>query len=563
MVDDTQSPLPVSIQQQLQHPAVAATTILVVRPPTTTTTTTTTVARRTKRGGVSTISTNVHPARSLLSRIVFQVLLLFFLAFIMIPSSSSSWMMLSSGRVVLLARAFSVTSPATTMKTTTMAKLYFGGSHHHHHHHWRPKKQTVRCFQAATAYGAPPDDGDYDPLTDPVVVPKKETNKKRVVFLGTPEVAAETLTTLHAASRRSPPPPLDGGIAFEIVTVVTQPPRRGKRRNKLENSPVQRAAETLKLSVLTPEKANDPAFLDEIEALRPDLCITAAYGQYLPQKFLSCPTFGTVNIHPSLLPKYRGASPLQRALQHGDDQPLGVSVLYTVRKMDAGPIIAQQEYYCTNDDKNNGISENATILLPKLFAMGTSLLLDRLPDIFLGDITMTKGVTVQDESLATNAPLIDATEAELRPWQQNATTISNHIRAFSMWPQPYCYLQVGTRDVVKVKLLEARVVPNLAVEPTNVVAMASIDSTNNNNGSGGSKQQLQQQQQPAGLRLVCYDGSVLEIYKLCPATRNPCPARDFQNGYPNEIIRWVRPPPAADPATSSAGGVVAATTTIE
>jgi methionyl-tRNA formyltransferase len=554
---DTQRPLPVSIQQQLQHPAVAATP---------TTTRTTAAARRRRRGGVSTISINVHPARSLLSRIFDQVLLLFFLAFIMIPSSSS-WMMLGSRRVVLLARAFSVTAPETTRfptaataatatrKTKTIRKLYFGGSHYHHHH-WLPKKQTVRCFRAAAVAGAPPDGDGYDPLTDPVIVPKKETHKKRIVFLGTPEVAAETLTTLHAASRRSPPPPLDGGIAFEIVSVVTQPPRRGKRRGKLENSPVHRAAETLKLSVLTPEKANDPAFLDEIAALRPDLCITAAYGQYLPQRFLSCPKFGTVNIHPSLLPKYRGASPLQRALQQGDDQPLGVSVLYTVRKMDAGPIIAQEEYYCTTDD--NGISENATILLPKLFAVGTSLLLDRLPDIFLGDITMSKGVTVQDESLATNAPLIDANEAELRPWQQNATTMCNHIRAFSMWPQPYCYLQVGSRDMVKVKLLEARVVPNLAVEPTQVVAMAAIDTTNNKTGSGAK----QQQQQPSGLRLVCYDGSVLEIFKLCPATRNPCPARDFQNGYPNETIRWVRPtPPAVDPESNSAKGVVEATAT--
>lgn len=347
--------------------------------------------------------------------------------------------------------------------------------------------------------------------------------KKRIVFLGTPEVAAETLSTLFQQSK-SPE------SEFDITAVVTQPPRRGKRR-KLESSPVQRTAESLDIPVLSPEKANEKEFLDQLrDDIQPDLCITAAYGQYLPKRFLQTPKLGTVNIHPSLLPKWRGASPVQRSLEHGDN-PIGVSVLYTVSKMDAGPIIAQETYEC-NDE------ENATILLPKLFHIGTSLLLDRLSGIFNGDITFDTA-NPQDESKATNAALIHSSEAEVQPWQDSAETILNKMRGFSMWPQTFVYMQVGDREPIKVKLLNARL--DGTTTPTDLVE------------SGPTKS--------SGLRLVCYDGSVLEIIQLCPATRKPCPSRDFQNGYPGETIRWVRPPVVEDASKTSSESSISKSTT--
>ena len=104
--------------------------------------------------------------------------------------------------------------------------------------------------------------------------------------------------------------------------------------------------------MLTPEKATDPSFLDELESLKPDLCITAAYGCYLPKRFLSLPPLGTLNIHPSLLPLYRGASPVQRSLESGDEK-IGVSVLYTVKKMDAGPVLKKVQ---VEDDGVKGTS---------------------------------------------------------------------------------------------------------------------------------------------------------------------------------------------------------------
>ena len=133
--------------------------------------------------------------------------------------------------------------------------------------------------------------------------------------------------------------------------------------------------------------------------MRPDLCITAAYGQYLPKRFLATPTYGTVNIHPSLLPRWRGASPVQRSLEAGDD-PVGVSVLFTVSKMDAGPIISQKEEPV---DEN----ETATNVLPHLFNIGTDLLIDAMPDLVSGAITM-ETATAQDEDAVVAADMIDS-----------------------------------------------------------------------------------------------------------------------------------------------------------
>lgn len=160
--------------------------------------------------------------------------------------------------------------------------------------------------------------------------------KARILFLGTPEVAATSLERIVAESKKDDSP-------YEVVGVVTQPPKRRKRRGKEVPSPVGLAAEELEIPVLTPEKAKDDDFLTALEnEYKPDLCITAAYGQYLPKRFLKIPKLGTLNIHPSLLPKWRGASPVQRSLEAGDN-PVGVSVLFTVSKMDAGPIVKQVE----------------------------------------------------------------------------------------------------------------------------------------------------------------------------------------------------------------------------
>ncbi|CAJ1949600.1 unnamed protein product [Cylindrotheca closterium] len=331
--------------------------------------------------------------------------------------------------------------------------------------------------------------------------------KKRVVFLGTPEVAATSLKKLYEVSQ-------EDGSTFEIVSVITQPPKRRRRKGKLEPSPVGKVAEELELEVISPEKAKDVEFLDHLEnIIKPDLCITAAYGQYLPKRFLAAPTHGTVNIHPSLLPRWRGASPVQRSLEAGDN-PVGVTVLFTISKMDAGPVISQKEEMIDEND-------TATNVLPHLFDIGTELLVDAMPGLLSGKITMDSATT-QDEDSVVQAAMIRPEEAECKPWEESAATIHNKLRGFSMWPGAFVYLEVGEgMEAAKFKLLETRVLDETA-DATDAVL------------PGSSKKD--------GLRLVCSDGSVLEINRLQPATRKPMDALSFVNGLNGKTVRWVKTP---------------------
>ena len=346
-------------------------------------------------------------------------------------------------------------------------------------------------------------------------------SRKKIVFLGTPEVAATTLQTLYEASQKQ-----QQQHSFEISAVVSQPPKRQGRKKKLVQSPVAQLALELDLPLLTPEKANKKDFLDHLQNdIQPDLCITAAYGQYLPKRFLAAPALGTVNIHPSLLPRWRGASPVQRSLEAGDN-PVGVTVLYTVSAMDAGPIIAQQEYTCDEQ------TENASILLPLLFEKGTNMLLDNLPALFDQRMTMDTAQPQNDDH-AVAAPLIHSSEAELKPWQESARDMHNRMRGFSMWPQTFMYMQVYEdadsdepllEKPFKVKVLETRYLEEPAEEHTTVV-------------------QLGPHKKKDGMRVVCHDKSVLELIRVIKVGNNkPFMAKDLQNGYPGKVLRWVESP---------------------
>ncbi|KAJ1284819.1 hypothetical protein BS78_03G234700 [Paspalum vaginatum] len=216
------------------------------------------------------------------------------------------------------------------------------------------------------------------------------TGKKNLVFLGSPQVSASVLDTLLAASG-SP------DSAFQVAAVVTQPPAAKNRGRKLMPSAVAQLAldrgfpEEL---IFTPERPREESFLSDLKEVKPDVCITAAYGNILPQRFLDIPLCGTVNIHPSLLPLYRGAAPVQRALQDGVAET-GVSLAYTVRALDAGPVIACEMFSVDECIK-------APELLAILFDIGSKLLINELPSILDG--SAKEKAQPQDDSKATLAP---------------------------------------------------------------------------------------------------------------------------------------------------------------
>ncbi|KAG6720458.1 hypothetical protein I3842_03G063100 [Carya illinoinensis] len=252
--------------------------------------------------------------------------------------------------------------------------------------------------------------------------------KKPVVFLGSPQVSATVLDALLSASAAA-------DSLFEVAAIVTQPPSRRNRGKKVMPSPLALYALDRGFSselIFTPERAGEDIFLSNLKALEPELCITAAYGNILPSKFLNIPPLGTVNIHPSLLPLYRGAAPVQRALQDGVKET-GVSLAFTVRALDAGPIIS-----CGRLEIDNQIK--APDLLELLFSEGSKLLIHELPSILDGSARLK--AQPQDDSKATLAPKITPEESWLS-FDEEAPVLHNKVGQ-----EPELRLELLTRKMV-------------------------------------------------------------------------------------------------------------------
>eukprot|EP00752_Nemacystus_decipiens_P012677 g11230.t1 len=341
--------------------------------------------------------------------------------------------------------------------------------------------------------------------------------RKTVVFLGTPDIAASSLELLIQASRQGK------GGGFDVVRAVSNPPARTGRKKVLQASPVQALAERESIPVMTPATARDEDFLAELEGLEPDLCITAAYGQFLPRRFLDIPKFGTLNVHPSLLPLYRGASPVQRCLEAGDVET-GVTVAFTVLKMDAGPVVRQTVR------KLDG-SEKAPELLQELFVEGTTQLIDCLPGVW--DHTVRK--TPQDDSAAVKAAKISVQEARCCFKTSSAGTIHNKVRAFAGWPGTWAMFSWGKggsedSEPRKVKLI--------------TTAVGDASEAREGGQTPASKRKVVLRGN--ALELTCADGSVLKVLELQPLNKNVMSAKAFANGLQGEELSWVELEPVEE-----------------
>lgn len=253
----------------------------------------------------------------------------------------------------------------------------------------------------------------------------------KLVLLGSPSEIIKPFQQLIDDSKK---------LGVEIVAVVSQPARRVGRGKTIADPPFAAFAKEQGLKVLQPEKASNPEFLEELRNLEPDVMITAAYGQILNQEFLDIPTRATINIHPSLLPKYRGAIPVPASLLAGDKET-GVSILFTVKKLDAGNIILQESVSIAPE-------ETADVLMERLFALSGDILpkaLDLLTDPdFSG--------TPQDEALITHCKKIDKADG-LIDWSESAEKIFNQYRGLFPWPGSYTFLQGKKVNLEKVKMI--------------------------------------------------------------------------------------------------------------
>ncbi len=252
----------------------------------------------------------------------------------------------------------------------------------------------------------------------------------RIVFMGTPDFAVPCLEAL-----------VNSG--YNIVGVVTQPDKpAGRKQSELKAPPVKEVALSLGIkNILQPEKVKTPEFLESIRQLKPDLIVTAAYGRILTKAVLDVPGLGCINVHGSLLPKYRGAAPIQWALINGDTVT-GITTMFMDEGMDTGDILLKKEIEI-------GPDMNAAELFDKLKELGAQALLETLEALKNGTLTRTP----QDHSKAVNVPMMTK-EAGLINWNKSADDIHNLVRGTYPWPGAYTFYKGSRLKVLKTTVLK-------------------------------------------------------------------------------------------------------------
>ncbi len=245
----------------------------------------------------------------------------------------------------------------------------------------------------------------------------------KILFWGTPEFAVPTLKTLYEANH-------------EIVGVVTQPDRPKGRGRTLQLSPVKQYALEKELQVFQPEKASDPQFITELYQLRSDMFVVIAYGQILRQTVLEIPKWFCMNVHASLLPKYRGAAPINRSILNGDTET-GITTMKMDEGMDTGDMLLKRTVPIESDD-------DAVTLAEKLSKAGAELTLETLELLAIGKLNLTP----QNDAEATLAAKLKKEEGLIN-WRKNAEALHNQVRGFSPWPGAYTFYGSKRISVIK------------------------------------------------------------------------------------------------------------------
>ncbi|MCJ1976791.1 methionyl-tRNA formyltransferase [Lactococcus paracarnosus] len=261
----------------------------------------------------------------------------------------------------------------------------------------------------------------------------------KIIFMGTPAFSVPVLDGL-----------IDSG--YDILAVVTQPDRAVGRKKEIKMTPVKEAALQHQLPVYQPEKLSGSPEMAELMGLGADMIVTAAFGQFLPEKLLQSVKHA-VNVHASLLPKYRGGAPVHYAIINGDEQA-GVTIMEMVKKMDAGDMISQKAIPITDAD-------NVGTMFDKLSMVGRELLLATLPDYLAGKLSPEP----QDEDQVTFSPNI-APEAEKISWQSTARDVANQVRGMSPWPVAHTIWQGARFKLHDVSVVDGSGRPGQVIDRT-------------------------------------------------------------------------------------------------
>lgn len=299
----------------------------------------------------------------------------------------------------------------------------------------------------------------------------------RIVFMGTPDFAVGSLKKL-----------IEDG--HEIVGVFTQPDKPQGRKMVLTPPPVKRFAEEQGLTVYQPKSVKTDEALELLKSLAPDLIAVVAYGKILPKEILNLPKFGCVNGHASLLPRHRGASPIQWAIYCGDSKT-GVTTMLMDEGMDTGDMLQKAEVEITDDD-------NFETLHDKLAIVGAELLAETIKGLENGSVTRTK----QPEEGVCYAPIIKKEMGEI-DFNKSAKEIDCQIRAFTPWPSAFMFI-----DGVRVKVISTKVSENCNKAPG--VVVEAKDS----------------------IKVACGNGTTIEILDIQPQGKGVMSAKAYLNGKP-------------------------------
>lgn len=299
----------------------------------------------------------------------------------------------------------------------------------------------------------------------------------KMVFMGTPDFAVTCLDAVIAAGH-------------EVAAVITQPDRPKGRGNKLAAPPVKERAQALGLSVYQPESVKDDGFLSMLAAFEPQVIVVVAYGRILPQTVLKLPPYGCINVHGSLLPRYRGAAPIQWAVLNGEPEA-GVTIMQMDAGMDTGDMLLKGALPVQEDDTTGSLFE-------KLAQLGGALLVEALTGLEAGILQPEP----QDEAMATYAPMLTKADEQL-DWQKPAKVLHNQIRGLSPAPGAYTWWQ---QERLKIWRSRAEKDTDGAAVPGAVIEIAE-DSFVIQTVSGA-----------------------LRVYEVQPAGKKAMPAKAFLNG---------------------------------
>ncbi len=261
----------------------------------------------------------------------------------------------------------------------------------------------------------------------------------KIVFFGTPEFAVSALKSL-----------IDSG--YEVSLVVTQPDRQSGRGRKVKACPVKVEAQNAGITVLQPQKVRDADFISELKRLSPDVIVVVAYGQIFPAEIINMPKFGCVNIHASLLPKYRGAAPINQAIINGEKET-GISTMLMDEGMDTGPVLLKETTEIVPEDTAGSLSL-------RLSNIGGDLIVKTLRGLADGTL---KSVP-QDEG-ATYASLMNKTDGLIQ-WSKSAEELSNLVRGMNPWPGAYGFIDGQRYKILKAVPVEGEGEPGVIVRAT-------------------------------------------------------------------------------------------------